>query len=65
MLEVTSINFDIGSNRWVEMKTESSIMQQDLRISRKLLKIFTFVILKSRELEYQQYRKVSGKETEY
>ena len=33
MLKVTKINLNIGSNRLAGMKTESGIIQQDLRIS--------------------------------
>ena len=36
MLKVTGVNFSIESNGLAGMKTESGMMQQDLRISRKL-----------------------------
>ena len=64
MLEVTGVNFSIGSNELTGMKTESGMMQQNLGISRKLWKIFTLVTLKSPGLENQQYGKVRGKKTE-
>ena len=45
MLEITGANFNIGSNGSLGMKTESGMMQWDLTILSKLLRIFTFVIL--------------------
>ena len=36
MLKVTVVNFSIGSNGLAGMKTESGMMQQDLRIPWKL-----------------------------
>ena len=38
------VNFNIGLNRLIKMKIKTSIILQDLKISQKLLKIFTFVL---------------------
>ena len=64
MLKVTRVKFNIRSNRLAGMKIKSDIIQQDLRISWKLSKIFMCITLKSPGLENQQYRKVEKKETE-
>lgn len=45
MLKVMKINLNIRLNKFIEIKTESDIIQQDLTIFQKLLKIFTFIIL--------------------
>lgn len=61
MLIVTRVNFNIESNKVVEIKIENSIMTQDFRISQKLLKIFTFSILTNLVLVNRQYKKVGEK----
>lgn len=52
MLEVIGVNFNIKLNGLIKMKIKNGMIQQDLRIPRKLFKIFTLVILKSSNLEY-------------
>lgn len=43
MLGATGINFNLRSNELVEIKIESDIMLQDLKILGKFVKIFTLV----------------------
>ena len=62
MLKVTGANFNIGSNRSAEMKTESGMMQQDLTIPPNLLRIFSLVILINLSPENLRLAKVKGKE---
>lgn len=62
MLEAIATNFNTELNDLTGIKTESGIIKKNLKNSQKLLRIFTFITLKSLGLENQQYRKVKRKE---
>ena len=64
MLRVPGVNFNTKSNKLVEMKIKSGTILQESRISQKLLKIFTFVILTNPDLANQQHAKVGEKGVE-
>lgn len=64
MLKVSEINFNIQSNKIIRIKTDGNIIQQDLRNSKILLKILTFVTLINSSLKNQQYAKLGEKKIE-
>ena len=64
MLEVTETNFNIRSNGSAMMKTEDGMMQQNLTILPKLLRISTLVILKSPGPGNLRLAKIRGKEVD-
>lgn len=64
MLEIIKVNFNIKSNRLVRMKIKSGTILQNLKIPKKLFKIFTFNTLTNLVLVNQQYLKAGQKKIE-
>ena len=64
MLEIIRANFNIKLNELARIKTENNMMQYDLIIFPKLLKIFTLIILINSGLRNLQFAKVIRKKVD-
>lgn len=64
LIEIIRANFNIKLNKSAKMKIKSSIIQQDLIISLRLLMIFTFIVLINSSPQNLWLAKIKGKEVD-